>query len=223
MMGSKVRSPEIYRLLRSGIRTAYSKGQIVQSTEGQKTINFVTRGFIKRYLISNTGKLDVEVIYGPGDFFPVTLMLETFFELGIYEGPEVYFYEAMTATTIYTANINVLTEAAKNNPILYKDLLHETGRRLHTTLNSLENISLTSTYSRLAHQLVYFANLFGEQINSGIKIMIPLSSQDIADVLSLDSKEVTKHLSEMREKNLIRMGRYIIISNLERLKEEAHS
>jgi CRP-like cAMP-binding protein len=53
--------------------------------------------------------------------------------------------------------------------------------------------------------------------------MIPLSSQDIADVLSLDSKEVTKHLSEMREKNLIRMGRYIIISNLERLKEEAHS
>jgi CRP-like cAMP-binding protein len=222
-MTSESRSPEIYKLIQTGTKTTYSKGQIVQSTEGQKTMNFVTKGFIKRYLISNTGSLGVEIIYGPGDFFPLTIMLETFFELGVYEGPEVYFYEAMTATTVYTINVEVLAEAVKNNPMLYKDLLHETGRRLHTTLNSLENISLTSAYSRLAHQLVYFANLFGEQINSGIKIMIPLSSQDIADILTLDTKEVTKHLSEMREKNLIRVGKYIIISNLERLKEEAHN
>jgi CRP-like cAMP-binding protein len=222
-MESKFRSPEIYKLIQSGKRSKYTKGQIVQSTEGQKTMNFVTKGFIKRYLISNTGNLGVEVIYGPGDFFPLTIMLETFFNLGIYEGPEVYFYEAMNETDVYTINVDILTDAVDNDPLLYRDLLHETGRRLHTTLNSLENISLKTTYSRVAHQLVYFAHIFGQPIKSGVKIPIPLTPQDLADILSLEIKEVSGCLKELKDRHFIKSDKYIIIPSLEKLQAEAHS
>jgi CRP-like cAMP-binding protein len=222
-MKTNFRSSEIYALAQSGTRSTYSKGQIVLSTEGQKTLKFVTKGFIKRYLISNTGNLGVEVIYGVEDFFPLSVMLESFFDLGIYEGPEVYFYEAMTDVTVYAISVNELSEAVKKNPLLYKELLHETGRRLHTTLNSLENISLKTVHTRVAHQLVYFAYIFGEQIKTGIKITVPLTSQDLADILSLDHKEVSKSLNELKEKGLIRNGKYIIIPSLEKLQEEAHS
>jgi CRP-like cAMP-binding protein len=218
-----MKSREIGILAQSGVKTNYSKGQIIQSTEGQKTMNFVTKGYIKRYLISNSGRLGVEVIYGPGYFFPVTVMLDAFFALGVYEGREIYFYEAMTETTVHTINVDILEQAVKKEPLLYKDLLRETGGRLHTLLNSLENISLAAPHSRLAHQLAYFAHIFGEQAKTGIKITVPLTAQDLADVLRLDRRDVEKCLSVLQEKNLIKFNKHIIITDLERLKEEAHS
>jgi CRP-like cAMP-binding protein len=217
------RSPEIYKLVQAVEPTKYAKGQIVQSTEGQKTMHYVVKGFIKRYLISNNGSLGVEVIYGPGDFFPLTLMLETFFELGIYEGQEVYFYEAMTDATVHTIDVNVLEMTVKKNPLLYRDLLLETGRRLHTTLNSLENITLKTPYSRIAHQLVYFATMFGEKTKTGTKITVELTAQDLADILRLEVKEVSTCLEELKEKRHIKINKYILIPDIGRLQEEAHS
>jgi CRP-like cAMP-binding protein len=222
-MSSQHRSPEIFKLIQSGVRTNYASGQIIHSTEGQKTMHFVTKGYIKRYLISNTGNLGVEVIYGPNDFFPLTLMLENFFNLGIYEGPEVYFYEAMTSTTVYTINIEDLEKAAKNDPLLYKDLLRETGRRLHTTLTSLENIVLKTTENRVAHQLIYFATIFGEKVKNGIQISIPLTAQDIADVLRINKDQVSDCLETLKDKDLIKLNKHIVIADIERLREDAHS
>jgi CRP-like cAMP-binding protein len=222
-MSSEYRSPEIYKLLRKGTRATYSKGQVIQSSEGQKTMNFVTKGFVKRYLISDTGHLGVEVIYSVRDFFPLTLILDTLFDLGIYEGAEVYFYEAMTETTVYTVNVDILAEAAKKNPYLYKDLLRETGRRLHTTLNSLENIALKSPYSRVVHQLVYFTQAYGEKLKSGIKITIPLTVQDMGDILSLNKVTVSACLDRLSQQDLIKTGQYFVVPNVDRLKEEAHN
>jgi hypothetical protein len=72
------RSSPLHALLLGGKRVKYSKGQIIQSTEGQKTINLIKSGFVKRYLISTTGSLGVEVVYGKEDIFPLTLMFKTF-------------------------------------------------------------------------------------------------------------------------------------------------
>jgi CRP/FNR family cyclic AMP-dependent transcriptional regulator len=150
-------------------------------------------------------------------------MLEEFFNLGIYEGPEVYFYEAMTETTVYTIKVDDLAEAVKDNPLLYKDLLRETGRRLHTILNNLENITLKPAESRVAHQLIHFADLFGEQTKTGIRVPIPLTAQDIADILRLERNDVDQSLVDLRERHLIKFNKYVIIPDIDKLREEAHS
>jgi CRP/FNR family cyclic AMP-dependent transcriptional regulator len=217
------RSPKIYRLIKTGTYTKYAKGQIIQSTEGHKTMNFITQGFVKRYLISNTGNLGVEVIYGSGDFFPLTLMLDTIFKLDIYEGAAVYFYEAMTETVVYTLSADQIAQTAEEDPLLYKEILHETGRRLHTLLNSLENLALQSPYNRLSHQLIYFATTFGTETKNGVKVPIPLTAQDLADILSLNAKGVERCLEALKRKNLIKFNKNIIITDLDRLKAEAHS
>jgi CRP/FNR family transcriptional regulator len=216
-------SKELHELLLTGRRSKRSKGQIIQSTEGQRTINLVSSGFIKRYLISNTGNLGVEVIYGEGDIFPLTLMFKTLFDQDIYEGPEVYYYEAMSETQIYSIDISTLAENVEKNPLLYRDLLSESGKRLHSTLNGLENLALRTSHKRVAHQLVYFANQFGEKRASGIKINIPLTHQDLADILSLTRETVSTCIAKLREEKLIKTGKNIIVPNIEKLKEEAHS
>jgi CRP-like cAMP-binding protein len=206
-----------------GKLSKYSKGQIIQSTEGQRTINLVTRGFAKRYLISSTGSLRVEVIYGKDDIFPLTLMFKTFFAQDIYEGPEVYFYEAMGDTSVYAIDIQLLEQAVQNNPWLYRDLLSESGRRLQSTLSGLENLTLKSPYNRLAHHLAYLGNQFGEKLKSGSsRITIPLTFEDLADMLNLDTKTVSNCLAKLKDKNFVKVGKHIIITDLDKIKEEAH-
>jgi CRP/FNR family transcriptional regulator len=222
-MTDRPHTNELRELLLEGKRNKRSKGQIIQSTDSQRTVNLVTSGYIKRYLISNAGTLGVEVIYGPGNVFPITLMMKALVGLEVNQSPETYYYEAMTDTEFYTIDIAFLVENVKKNPLLYRELLLECGKRLHSTLNGLENVTLRTSYKRVAHQLVYFAEEFGEKKLTGVKIRLPLTHQDLADTLSLTRETVSTCVARLREQKLIKTGRYIMIPDLEKLKEEAHS
>lgn len=222
-MASFAASTELQKLLLEGKRSKRTKGQIIQSTDSQRAVNLVTSGYIKRYLISNAGTLGVEVIYGPGNVFPITLMLKALVDLEVNQSPETYYYEAMTDTEFYSMDISALVESVKSNPLLYREILLESGKRLHSTLNGLENVTLRTSYKRVAHQLAYFADQFGEKKLTGTKICLPLTHQDLADNLSLTRETVSTCIARLREQGLIKTGRFIMIPDLEKLQEEAHS
>ncbi|HEU5004756.1 MAG TPA: Crp/Fnr family transcriptional regulator [Candidatus Saccharimonadales bacterium] len=214
-------SEELKALLLKGRHYKIPKGQIIQSTEDRLVFNMIKSGFVKRYLISNDGALGVQVIYGPGDIFPITLALKILVGQDINPGPEVYYYEAMNDVELYTVEQPVLQEGIENDPILYRDLLAICGKRLHSTLNSLENLTLRSSYKRLAHQLVYLAEAYGKQVKEGTQIDLQLTHQDLADILSLTRETISTNIIRLRKKGLIKTGRRIIIPNLEKLTEEA--
>src|SRR5579863_7589429 len=88
---------QLIKLLENeGRQYKVAKGQVLQSSEDRKVFNLVLDGYIKRYLISNDGSIGVQVLYGPGDLFPITLAFKSLFGLEITESPEVYYYETMS-------------------------------------------------------------------------------------------------------------------------------
>src|SRR5579862_8710208 len=95
-------SPEMEALLLKGRHYRVPKGQIIQSTEDRRVFNLLQSGYVKRYLIANDGSYGVQVVYGPGDTFPITLAYSAIFDREINESPETYYYEAMTDSEIYT-------------------------------------------------------------------------------------------------------------------------
>jgi CRP-like cAMP-binding protein len=200
-----------------------SKGQVIQTTDGQKKFHLITKGFIKRYLISNAGTLGVEVIYGPGDVFPLTLVYQAIYEKNISSSPEVFYYEAMCDTEVHSMNIEDLVNHVNEDPLLYKSLFLEAGTRLHSTLQGLENLTLKSSYKRVAHQILYFAERFGAKTDAGVKLQLALTHQDLADVLSVTRETVSNSMGELRKKGLIKTNRYILIPSIKKLKEEAYS
>jgi hypothetical protein len=75
-------------MMLSGRKYKLSKGQIIQSTDDRRVFNYLVTGYVKRYLITNDGSLGVQVIYGPGDVFPITLAFSVLFDQTINESPE---------------------------------------------------------------------------------------------------------------------------------------
>jgi len=206
-----------------GRRFKLSKGQIIQSTDDRRVFNYVTKGYVKRYLISNEGNLGVQVIYGPGDVFPITLAFSILFDQEINESPETYYYESMTEVEIYTINEQDLKDKVEADPSLYRDLMAVAGKRLHSTLHGLENLTLKTSYYRVAHELLYIAQRFSEPTGSGAKILLPLTHQDLADILSLTRETVSTCIVQLREKGLIKTGKNIIVADMKKLEEEAYS
>jgi CRP-like cAMP-binding protein len=204
-------------------RLKLPKGHILQSTEDARYFNLLVSGYTKRYLINNDGSMRTQVVYGPGDFFPITLSFSLLFDQGISESPEVYYYETMTNAVIYRLGALQAKDEITNDLQLYKDLLAVSGKRLHSTLHGLENLTLANSYHRVAHELSYMAERFGKTEGEAIKIGIPLTHQDIADILSLTRETVSTNMIQLRKKGLIKTGRGgIIVPNLEKLKAEAY-
>jgi CRP-like cAMP-binding protein len=216
-------SNELKEMMFKGRKFKLAKGQIIQSTDDRRVFNYITSGYVKRYLIANDGSLGVQVIYGPGDVFPITLAFSILFDQTINESPETYYYEAVTEVEVHTINESELKDSVEDNPRLYRDLMSVAGKRLHSTLHGLENLTLKNSYHRVAHELLYLGQRFGEQKSNGVKILIPLTHQDIADILSLTRETVSTCMVQLRDKKLISTNKNIIIRDMEKLEEEAYA
>jgi CRP/FNR family cyclic AMP-dependent transcriptional regulator len=198
-----------------------AKGEVIQSSDTGRNLLLVKRGYVKRYLILNDGTIRVQLIYGPKDIFPLTLAYKALLEQELYTGPEVYYYEVMCDSEIYTLDKDILVDKVKHNDRLYSDLFSEAGRRLYFNIQHLENIGLPSSYNRVAHQLLFLARVFGLEQSAGTKIKVPLTQQDIADMLSITRERVSFCITQLREKDIIKPGRAIVIRDMKKLETEA--
>jgi CRP/FNR family transcriptional regulator len=200
------------------------KGQIFQSSDTRQMFNLVKSGYVKRYLITNDGSIRVQGIWGPGDSFPLTIAFKILFGRDIYDGPEIYHYQSMTPVEIYMISQVTLAEYLKGNSAVVKDLLFESGKRLQSNIQRLENVGLKTSYHKVAHQLLHFAQEFGTKKTRGVSIGVPLSHQDLADNLSLTRETVTNSMKKLRSRKLIdTSSKYIVVTNMEGLEKEAYS
>jgi len=200
------------------------KGHMVQSSDERyrSLLNVIKKGYIKRYSITNDGSLAVQAVYGPGDIFPLTLVFKSLVNQEVYQGPEIIYYQTMTNAEIYSIDVESLVEVSAKEPAIYRDLLTEAGVRTNSNIQRLENLSLKSSYRRTAHQLAYYAHQFGEKKNGNIRINLPLTHQDLADILSLTRETVSLNLHKLQQENLIKNGRNIVVVDLDKLEAEAY-
>lgn len=212
----------LYRLLLSGRHIKLPKGQVVNAFDDISMLNLIKSGFIKRYLITGEGEKGIQVIYGPDDIFPLTPVYKSVYKMDIYSGPQQYYYESMTDIEIYSINHVTLLEALETDPLLYKDLFYAAGLRLNAYIQRLESMSLRVANKKIANQLVYLADTFGKNTNDGVEIVLPLTHQNLADVLNLARETVTHRMTRLQEKGLIKVTKRIVILDIEKLRHSAH-
>ncbi len=214
------------KLLTMGKKDVLQKGEIFQDTDNKLYMSYIEEGYIKRYSIRNDGSLAVQSIYGPGYYFPLTLAWKIVMDVDIYQGPEIFHYEAMTKTVVRSIDNRTFTEAINSTPLMYKDLFFVAGRRTHSNIQRIENINIATSYKRVAHQLLYFASVFGaKQAGSKMIINLPLTHQDIADVISSTRETVSLAIAELKREKIVKSGagKKIIVLDVEKLKDTAYS
>lgn len=198
------------------------KGIIVNAFEDNTQLHLIKRGYIKRYLITSDGSKGIQVIFGPGDIFPLTPVYKTLYSFDVYSGPEQYYYEAMTVIDVRFLSQRALEEAVESNPLIYKDLFYAAGLRLNSYIHRLESMSLRIAKKKVAHQLAFLADTFGRKTADGIVITAPLTHQNLADILNLARETVTHSLVRLDEKKLIKNNKQITVFDIEKLRNASY-
>jgi CRP/FNR family transcriptional regulator len=219
-MDYKLEESHLYTRVTSGHHRLLSKGELMSDADIRTFIHVVTSGYIKRYSIDNDGAQSIQVIYGPGDIFPLTPVFKRLYNLDIYRGPDTFFYEAMCDSEIASLDHTTLEQSTQIDPLIYRDLLYISGIRLNSNIQQLESTALRTTNRRIAHLIAYYADKFGEEQEQGIMIKVPLTHQNLADILNMARETITRRLVRLEEKGLLIAGKNIVVLDLPGLKKE---
>jgi len=194
----------------------YKKNEtILRIEDPPQGLYYISKGFVRIYMIIGNGQELTINIFKTGSFFPLTW--------AIADIPNFYFYEAMTPTEIWRAPKHDFLNFIKKD----KEILYEMSRRILMGLNSLsvrlEYLILGDAYHRVTNVLLLLGRRFGEiKKGNDVYINFPVTQQEIANLAGLTRETVSVEIKKLEKNGIIkRKNPVYIISNPKKLKNES--
>jgi CRP/FNR family transcriptional regulator, cyclic AMP receptor protein len=164
----------------------------------------VVRGRVKVCTHSEDGKELVLNLINPG---------EVVGEIALLDGSD----RTADAVTLTDSDLLILERRdfipfLQRHPDACMRLFTVLCERLRRTSELLEEALFLEGSSRLAKRLVHLAEVFGKPVPGGIMIDIPLSQQQLGNMVGMSRESMNKQLKQWRQDNLIRIeeARYVV-------------
>ena len=172
----------------------------------------VVRGRVKVCTHSEDGKELVLNLINPG---------EVVGEIALLDGAD----RTADAVTLADSDLLILERRdfipfLQRHPDACMRLFAVLCERLRKTSELLEEALFLEGSSRLAKRLVHLAEIFGKPVPGGVRIDIPLSQQQLGNMVGMSRESMNKQLKQWRHDDLIRIedGRYVL-TNLDALRD----
>jgi len=179
---------EIMEVVKSA---AYKKGEIVyRAGEQSDSLYIVSKGKIKIYRLSESGKEQLVRILFPGDF---TGELALFNE-SIHES----YAEAMEDTNVCVITRSDLQKFLIKFPSISLKILSEFARRLETSEKQITRFVTEKVETRLA---IFLAECADKEQSS--EFVLPMSKKDLASYLGTTPETISRKLAELEDSGYI--------------------
>ncbi len=196
-------------------KLSFRKGEtILRASEKPSGVFYLKKGYARIYSISKDAQELTFIIYKPGDFFPTIWPIQ---------GPPLRYYtEALTNIEVYLAPKEEFQKLIKaNNEILF-EITNRIITRFAGLLLRMEYSIFGNAYNKVAAIIILCAERFGIIKKNSILIQVPLTHQDIANLLGVARETVSIEMEKLQEKGLIgHLGKFLVIKDIQRLKEES--
>ncbi len=191
----------------------YKKGEIlVRADDDPAGIFYLKDGLVKEYAISSKGEELVVNIFKPPSFFPMSWAINN--------TPNTFYFEAVTAATIFRAPKEDVIVFLKRNPDVLFDLLSRVYRGTDGLLTRLTHLMSGGSKGKLITELLIHTKRFG-QIKKNGAVMVKISQKDLASQIGVSRETVNRELKILKEKKLVTFTRGTLhIVDIKKLTEE---
>lgn len=167
---------------------------------------FVAEGQVKMIKHSESGRETILATFGPGQIVG---------EVGVLVG-ETYpaTAQALEPSRIFGIRRDDYIALVRENPELAWALIQELGHRLQRAHETIRSLAVEKVERRVARVVLRMANTAGERLEDGsVRISVPLSRQDIADMAGTVIETAIRTLSKFQKQGLIetRDGHIILL------------
>lgn len=194
MNASKQVSDKVASFFSHHAPITYKKGEVIIRAEDELFgVHYLAEGYVRQYLLSPSGEMFIVHIYKPGSFFPLTWVMN--------DTPNLYYFEAMTPVTLVRAPKEEFMRFLRQ----HSDVLWYATQRLAAGLSGflhrVTQLVLDDAYTKTVLLILYYAEQFGESVEGGTLIRIPLTHREIAAWIG-----TTRETASLQVETLIRTG-----------------
>lgn len=144
-------------------------------------------------------------------------------ELPLYEENPVYIFNAVaqSKSEVYAIEFPTLHSWLEKKPSLAINLLKIIGVHMRKQHSKFRDLVLYGKKGAIYSTLIRFANSYGQEVEGGILITVPLTNQELANYSATARESLNRMLSDLRRQNVIDVinGR-ILIRDINFLKRE---
>ncbi|MGQ7277336.1 Crp/Fnr family transcriptional regulator [Brevibacillus thermoruber] len=207
-------SPEDMEEIDKGTRHAkIRKHTIIQTPEMVRDgLFFVKEGALRLYIVNSEGKQFTVGILGKGS---------TFGEIDSFSlGTHGVYIETIDDTLLCSMSGEQFEKFLSTRPHIMKRVMRILSDQLNEKNEMLEKLALGTVREKLLFLLLNLSAEFGVLEDGYHRIDLPLTHQEIGNMIGATRESVTAAINELAKEELIRTGRKTISVHRERVKEQ---
>lgn len=169
---------------------AYKKeSTIIQPEDSILVINYLKKGLVKQYIETKDGGEIIINIFRPGSFFPVIIPIA--------QVENDCYFETIGQVEIFRAPTEDVLKFLKSDPEVLFDLTKRFAQGLNGLTKRIEELTSGGAPEKITSLLTYLASRYGEKIDHGTIITLPVTHQDIASWTGLTRETVSRHIEKL--------------------------
>lgn len=192
----------------------YKKGEIILRPDNLNPgVNFVEKGHIKVYSITEEGTEKIHLIFKSGAIFPLLWIFKDIVR-------DVY-YEAMDEVVLKKAAREDFIQFVNGNSGAMRELIDKVLVTMDVYIDRIDELEYVKSYPRLVSSLLTFAKHFGKKAGKKTLIDVPLTHKDIASSINMTRETASREMEKLINKKLIGYKKHlIVIGDLALLRRE---
>lgn len=198
-------------------KLSFKKGEtLLRADEEPRGVLYLTKGYVKLYSLSKNAQQLTLIIFKPEDFFPMMWAING--------TPNAYYVETMTEVELYKAPRQEFLKFIRKNVDVMAEINSRILTRFGGVLNRMEYSMFGNATNKVASMILICAERLGKENKrkKSIIIQVPLTHQDIANLIGVVRETVSIEMKKLQKKGLIDyQGKYLIVKNRQKLKEES--
>ena len=211
-------SSETLEEIRRGLHTqSYSAGSgIVTAAQPGEAVYVVLEGWLRIYLEQRDGSLVTFAFLGPGDAVGEMSLVD--------QGLRSANAATVTPATLLWLDRPLFQRVLRTRPPLAYNLARQLTARLRQANEQIQALSNLGVAGRIAHQLLSLGDRHGSEDTAGrTRLPLPLTQQDIADLVGSTRESVNRAMVALRNEGAIEVTGQHRISLLDRTRLMAHA
>jgi len=183
----------------------FRAGEVVfYQGEPGSTCHIIMRGRVRVFVVGADGRELAVRILGPGEIVG---------EMALFEDlPRSASVEALEETQTLALHRDVLIYCLRNSPALALSLLRDLSARLRYATEEAEGLASLTVTERLMRRLRQLAEWSGMPVPGGVRIVPPMTQQELAALIGTSRESVNRALVRLRRQGKVRLeGGWIVL------------
>lgn len=195
-------------------RLKYKKGEVILRAEDiPQGVFYLRKGYVRQYMVAESGAMLMLHIFKPNSFFPMTWALN--------DTANTYYYEAMTVVEIWRAPKEAVREFLLEYPAVVYNLAQRLLRGIVGIRQRMEYLVMDNAYDKTLLLLLYMAQNLGEKEGAGMILPVPLTHREISAWIGTTRETASLQVEILKKRGLIQYRkRQLVIPSVKALEKE---